>query len=74
MRFDDQHAKSSLWPRSLKGALPVTIGGPCVGLLCEEETEEDMEIARQIFAKRQVEVELQYTRSKEALAGQAKSD
>ena len=52
----------------------MTIGGPCVGLLCEEETEEDMEIARQIFAKRQVEVELQYTRSKEALAGQAKSD
>jgi len=48
--------------------LPVTIGGPCVGLLCEEETEEDLEIARQVFAKRQVEVELQYTRSKATLA------
>jgi len=52
----------------LKGPLPVTIGGPCVGLLCEEETEEDLEIARQVFAKRQVEVELQYTRSKATLA------
>jgi len=45
----------------------------CIGLLCEEEAEEDLEIARQIFAKRQVEVELQYTRSKEALAGQGRS-
>lgn len=40
----------------------------CIGLLCEEEAEEDLEIARQIFAKQQVEVELQYTRSKAGLA------
>jgi len=40
----------------------------CIGLLCEEEAEEDLEIARQIFAKKQVEVELQYTRSKAGLA------
>ncbi len=36
----------------------------CIGLLCEEEAEEDLEIARQILAQKRVEVELQYTRSK----------
>jgi len=46
----------------------VTIGGPCIGLLCEEETEENLEIARRILAKKQVEVELQYTRSNAGLA------
>ncbi|MCD6361569.1 MAG: hypothetical protein J7M38_11995, partial [Armatimonadetes bacterium] len=39
----------------------------CIGLLCEEEAEEDLEIARRIFERRQVDVELQYTRSKAAL-------
>ncbi len=39
----------------------------CLGLLCEEEAHEDLEIARQLFASDNVEVELQYTRSKAAL-------
>lgn len=41
----------------------------CIGLLCEEEAREDLEIARQIFAQQKVAVELQYTRSKAALVG-----
>lgn len=36
----------------------------CIGLLCEEEAREDLEIARQIFEQQKVAVELQYTRSK----------
>jgi len=39
----------------------------CIGLLCEEEAAEDLEIARQIFERQKVNVELQYTRSKAAL-------
>jgi hypothetical protein len=39
----------------------------CIGLLCEEEAAEDLEIARQLFEQQKVQVELQYTRSKAAL-------
>ncbi len=39
----------------------------CIGLLCEEEAEEDLEIVRQIFERQRAQVELQYTRSKAAL-------
>mgnify|MGYP005661125127 CR=1 FL=1 len=41
----------------------------CIGLLCEEEAEEDLEITRQILSSERVEVELQYTRSKASLVG-----
>ena len=39
----------------------------CIGLLCEEEAEEDLEVTHQILAGLQAQVELQYTRSKAAL-------
>lgn len=42
----------------------------CIGLLCEEEAEEDLELARQILAGQQADVELQYTRSKASLKGE----
>ena len=41
----------------------------CIGLLSPEEAEEDLAIVRHIFANERPEVELQYTRSKAALAG-----
>jgi len=40
----------------------------CIGLLCEEEAEEDLEITRQILAAQRAQVELQYTRSKAMIA------
>jgi hypothetical protein len=40
----------------------------CIGLLSPEEAEEDLAIVRHIFANQRPEVELQYTRSKAALA------
>jgi hypothetical protein len=43
----------------------------CIGLLCEEEAEEDLEITRQILAGQAAQVELQYTRSKAALVGES---
>ena len=42
----------------------------CIGLLSPEEAEEDLQIVRQIFADQRAAVELQYTRSKAALAGE----
>jgi hypothetical protein len=42
----------------------------CIGLLSPEEAEEDLKIVRQIFAQQRAAVELQYTRSKAALAGE----
>jgi hypothetical protein len=41
----------------------------CLGLLCEEEAEEDLEIAEGLLAGQRVEPELQYTRSKASLVG-----
>ncbi len=40
----------------------------CIGLLCQEEAEEDLDIVGQIFDSRRAPVELQYTRSKASLA------
>ncbi len=39
----------------------------CIGLLCEEEAEEDLEITRQLLARQRADVELQYSRSKATL-------
>lgn len=39
----------------------------CLGLLSEEEAEEDLEIMRQVLAQQPVDVELQYSRSKDTL-------
>ncbi len=46
----------------------------CIGLLCEEEAEEDLEVTHQILAGLQTQVELQYTRSKAALVESGGSD
>ena len=42
----------------------------CIGMLCEEEAEEDLKIARGILGMPTEKVELQFTRSKAALAGE----
>lgn len=42
----------------------------CIGLLCEEEAEEDLEITRQILERQRAAVELQYTRSKASLSAE----
>ncbi|MEA3402628.1 MAG: hypothetical protein U9R79_15420 [Armatimonadota bacterium] len=42
----------------------------CIGLLCEEEAEEDLEITRQILAQQRADTELEYTRSKASLTGE----
>ena len=39
----------------------------CIGLMSPQEAEEDVKIALSIMEKQQAEVELQYTRSKQAL-------
>ena len=39
----------------------------CIGLLCEEEAQEDLEIVQGLLAGERVEPELQYTRSKATL-------
>jgi hypothetical protein len=41
----------------------------CIGLLCEEEAQEDLEIVGKLLSGERAEAELQYTRSKATLVG-----